>query len=284
MSRIQVARDRRASFGGLTRYPIAEDTLPSELTCSSKTMKRKLLLVTVCLLILQAGCWRKKSTANTNSVVGSTLTPSAEEKRSQARLYLETGKQAYRDDQDSKAAEAFEQALKLDPDLAEAHFRLGLALDVLKKEKEAEESYRRAVESYKKYFANEENEQDAEGHYNLGQTYAGLHLYSEAVREYRQATRFKPDDADIYYDLGMALTRLAHYDEAVAAFSKSVEIDPENYRAEDALADAREGVNRIRAGKKHQEELLKKQKEEELEKQQETGATPATPEKKPTKP
>ena len=36
----------------------------------------------------------------------------------------------------------------------------------------------------------------------MGQAYAGLHLYSEAVREYRQATRLKDDDADMFYDLG----------------------------------------------------------------------------------
>ena len=69
----------------------------------------------------------------------------------------------------------------------------------------------------------------------MGQAYAGLHLYSEAVREYRQATRLKDDDSDMFYDLGTALTKLAQYDEAAAAFSKSLEIDPENYRAEDAL-------------------------------------------------
>jgi tetratricopeptide (TPR) repeat protein len=57
---------------------------------------------------------------------------------------------------------------------------------------------------------------------------------------------------------------LAQYDEAAAAFSKSLEIDPENYRAQDALEEAREGVQRIKAGKKHQEDLLKKQKEDEL--------------------
>jgi tetratricopeptide (TPR) repeat protein len=68
----------------------------------------------------------------------------------------------------------------------------------------------------------------------------------------------------MFYDLGTALTKLAQYDEAAAAFSKSLEIDPENYRAEDALAEAREGVQRIKAGRKHQEDLLKKQKEEEL--------------------
>ena len=37
-------------------------------------------------------------------------------------------------------------------------------------------------------------DKDAEAHYNLGQAYAGLKLYSEAIREYRQATRLKSDD------------------------------------------------------------------------------------------
>jgi len=112
----------------------------------------------------------------------------------------------------------------------------------------------------------------------LGQTYAGLHLYNEAVKEYRQDTRLKSDDADMYYDLGTALTKLAQYDEAVAAFTKSLESDPENYRAQDALEEAREGLKRIRAGKKHQEDLLKKQKGEEAKKDEggtESNTSPA---------
>lgn len=187
---------------------------------------------------------------------------------------MEQGKAFYRKDNDEKALEAFKQALNINPELAEAHFRIGLTYDALGKEQEAEDSYKKAIATYKKYFSIEENQKDAEAHYNLAQTYVGLHLYNEAVREYRQATKLKEDDADIYYDLGMALTRLAQYDEAVAAFEKSLEIDPENFRAEDGLNEAQEGVKRIRAGKKHQEELLKKHREEELKKQQEGTASP----------
>ena len=44
--------------------------------------------------------------------------------------------------------------------------------------------------------------------------------------------------------------RLAQYDEASKdSFAKSLELDPENYRAEDELAEAREGVQRVRTGK-----------------------------------
>ena len=233
-------------------------------------MKPLLIIVIVIFLpaCAQVSCSRKKA-ANTNasvSVVEGERT--AEQNRTRARAFLEEGKEFYRTDQDEKAVESFKEAIKSDPELAEAHFRLGLAYDAVGQQQEAEDSYKKAIERYKKYL--EENSKDAEGHYNMGQAYAGLHLYTEAVREYRQATRLKEDDADMFYDLGTALSKLAQYDEAVAAFSKSLEIDPNNYRAEDALEEAREGVQRIKAGKKHQEDLLKKQKEEEL-KNGETG-------------
>jgi tetratricopeptide (TPR) repeat protein len=226
-------------------------------------MKRPFLIALIVIFSApfgQVACSRKKA-IDANTSASAETAKTTEGDRSQARVYLDQGKELYRTDQDEKAAEAFKQAIKLDPELAESHFRLGLAYDAVGNEKEAEDEYKKAIEKYKKYL--EANNKDAEAHYNMGQAYAGLHLYSEAVREYRQATHLKNDDADMYYELGTALMKLAQYDEAAAAFSKSLEIDPENYRAEDALAEAREGVQRIKAGKKHQEDLLKKQKDEE---------------------
>jgi len=194
------------------------------------------------------------------------------EDRTRAREQLEKGKELYRNDNDVEAVLAFQEAVRLDPDLAQAHFRLGLGYASLGKREEAESEYKKAIAAYKKYL--EEHRDDAEAHYDLGQTYAGLGQYSEAIREYREATKIKEDDPDIYYDLGVAHTKLAQYDAAAAAFSKSLEIDPENYRAQDGLDEANEGIQRIRAGKKHQEDLLKKQKEEELKK----AAASPTPE------
>lgn len=232
-------------------------------------MKLGLLIVISLLLFGQAACWRK-STSDANTNTASAGTEGAARDRSEATLHLERGKELYHDDLDEKALEAFKQALQIDPEFAEAHFRLGLTHDALGQSQEAQESYKTAIEKYKKQLA--KNDDDAEAHYNLGQAYAGRSLYSEAVTEYRKATKLKSDDTDIYYDLGEALSKLARYDEAVAAFSKALEIDPENYRAEDSLEEAREGVKRIRAGKKHQETLLKRKKEEELKKEDNTNS------------
>jgi len=239
-------------------------------------MKSRILTLIVCLLLSVTAC-RKGAQTNVDgsSGAGTGTTPSTGDV-GQARTLLERGNEFYRSDQDAQAAEAFQQALKLNPDLAEAYFRLGLAYEALNKQEEADAEYKKAITSFKKHL--EENGEDPEAHYMLGQTHARLHQYGEAVREYRQAAKLKNDDADIYYDLGEALARLAQYDEAVGAFNKSLEIDPDNYRAEDALEEAQEGAKRIRMGKKHQADLLKKQKEEELKKAGET-ASPSVPSK-----
>jgi tetratricopeptide (TPR) repeat protein len=239
-------------------------------------MKSRVLILILCFLLSSVACRRGTQTNVNESGSAAAGTTASNGDASQARTLIARGKELYRSDQDSEAAEAFNQALKLDPDLAEAYFRLGLAYEALNKQEEADAEYKKAIASFKKYF--ETNPDDAEAHYMLGQTYAGLRQYSEAVREYRQAVKLKKDDADIYYDLGEALAKLAQYDEAVTAFTKSLEIDPDNYRAEDALEEAREGAKRIKVGKKHQADLMKKQKEEELKKAGET-VSPTAPSK-----
>jgi tetratricopeptide (TPR) repeat protein len=241
-------------------------------------MRLILLICAVCLLALAFGCKRSGQQSANNSTGPATVSNDLAANRGQAKELLEKGKELYRNDQDDEAVEAFQAAIKLDPDLAEAHFRLGLGYEALGKTEEAEAEYKQAVASFKKYL--EDNENDSEAHYNFGQTYAGLGQYSDAIREYRQATRLKEDDPDIYYDLGLAHTKLAQYDAAAAAFKKSLEIDPNYYRAQDALDEAKEGIKRIRTGRKHQEDLLKKKKEEEAKKAAEGGAAPA-PTKKP---
>jgi len=240
---------------------------------ANRPMKNAPIILVLSVLVIVSGCNRARNSSSNSSNQGSTSANGVTADPAQARSFLEKGKLLYRQDQDAEAADAFKQAIEHDPTLAEAHFRLGLAYEALNKADEAEGEYKKAVESYKKYFGNEENEKDGEAHYNLGQTYAALHQYSEAIREFKQATKIRSDDADIYYDLGMAHTKLAQYSEAANAFSKSLEIDPENYRAQDALDEAREGIKRIQAGKKHQEDLLKKGKEEELKKAGEGSPT-----------
>jgi tetratricopeptide (TPR) repeat protein len=227
-------------------------------------MTRILIICVLGVGLSLTACNRNRQQAVNKASESSANAAGSDGHHAEAKALVEKGKNLYQDDQDRQALEAFQQAVQLDPNLPEAHFRLALAYEAVQKDQEAEAEYKKAVESYKKYL--EENPKDAEARYDLGQVYAGLHQYSDAARELKQATKIKSDDPSIYYDLGTALMKLAQYDEAASAFSKSLEIDPENYRAEDALEEAREGVKRVKAGRKHQENLLKKQKEDELKK------------------
>src|SRR5215203_1214709 len=135
-------------------------------------MRLILLICAVCLVVFAFGCNRSGQQSTNNSAGIAEVSNNLAGDRTRARDLLEKGKELYRNDQDAEAVLAFLEAVRLDPDLAEAHFRLGLGYESLGKREEAESQYKKAVEVYKKYL--EDNRDDAEAHYNLGQTYAGL--------------------------------------------------------------------------------------------------------------
>jgi len=225
---------------------------------------RKLFVVTAALFLTLGICACRRGAnknANANGGTSPGIEADPERARREARSLVDQGKEFYKNDQDEQAAEAFQQAIRLQPDLAEAHLRLGMAYGALERKPEADESYKQAIELYKKLI--QSNAKDAESFFNLGEAHSFLHQNEEAARNYRQATHLKPDDEEAFYQLGMSETRLAHYPEASAAFQKALELDPDDYRATDALETAREGTQRIKEGKKHAEEMLKKQQENE---------------------
>ena len=228
----------------------------------SKT--RNLLVITAGLLLLAGVCACRRGAnknANANSAGSSSTALDPELAKRQAQSLVDQGKELYKNDQDGQAAEVLKQAIGQDPNNAEAHLRLGMAYAALERKPEADESYKKAIELYKKRV--QSDPKDAEAYFNLGEAHSFLHQDEEGARAYRQATHLKPDDEEAFYQLGMSETRLAHYPEATAAFKKALELDPDDYRATDAIENAQEGANRIKEGKKHAEEMLKKQQANE---------------------
>src|SRR5215510_5413630 len=103
---------------------IEVDTFCFNALSPTEQMRLIIFAVVLCLLVASA-CTRKSRQSNTRtdgSVQGIQSDPSG-----QARNYLDQGKALYRTDEDKRALDAFQEALKLDPELAEAHFRSGLA-------------------------------------------------------------------------------------------------------------------------------------------------------------
>ena len=221
---------------------------------------RKLLVVTAGVFLVVGVCACRRGAnknANANGGSSSANTTDPEQAKREAQTLVDQGKELYKNDQDEQAATVLKQAIAEDPNNAEGHLRLGMAYAALERKPEADESYKKAIELYKKL--TQSDSKDADAFFNLGEAYSFLHRDEEAARAYRQATKLKDDDEEAFYQLGMVETRLAHYPEATAAFEKALEIDPDDYRASDAIENAKEGTQRIKEGKKHAEEMLKKQ-------------------------
>ena len=122
-------------------------------------MRSILLICAVWLVVFAIGCKRSGQQSTNNSAGSPQVSNGLAEDRNRARDLLEKGKGLYRNDQDEEAVAAFREALRLDPDLPEARFRLALGYESLGKPEDAEPEYKKAIEAYKKYF--EQNRDDA---------------------------------------------------------------------------------------------------------------------------
>src|ERR1043165_3770056 len=218
-----------------------------------------LALIAALLLVFSATGCRKRSPNNNGNSNSSTTAADSEQAKRNAQTLVDQAKELYKNDEEERAAQVLEQAIKLDPNNAEAHLRLGMSYAALDRKPESDDEYKKAIELFKKKV--ESDSKDATSFFYLGEAYNFLHRDEDAARNYRQATQLNEKDEEAWYQLGMSLVKLARYTEAVNAFQKALELDANDYRATDGLQEAQDGAQRIREGKKHNEDLLKKQQE-----------------------
>ena len=83
----------------------------------------------------------------------------------------------------SEAINHFKQALRIDPDYAEAYNNMGNALFLTGRTSEAIAQYKQALQSYPDY---------ANAHNNLGNALVQMGRISEAIGHYKQALRMNP--------------------------------------------------------------------------------------------
>ncbi|MFI5371254.1 MAG: tetratricopeptide repeat protein [Candidatus Eisenbacteria bacterium] len=105
-----------------------------------------------------------------------------------------------------RARDAYERAIDLDPDMADAHVNLGRQLHLAGERGRAEPHYREAVRL---------DPDDPTPHFNLGVLFEESGRRDEAVHAYRQAILRDPDFADAHCNLGLLLESLGRRQEAV---------------------------------------------------------------------
>jgi len=109
-----------------------------------------------------------------------------------------------------ESREAYQRALELDPNLAEAHVNLGRQLHMAGERGRAEPHYREAVRL---------DPDDPTPHFNLGVLLEESGRRDEAVLAYRQAILRDPDFADAHCNLGLLLDSVGRRQDAMRHLS-----------------------------------------------------------------
>ncbi len=193
-----------------------------------------------------------------------------------AETALAEGNKFLDNSENDKAIDAYKQAVKLDPELADAHFRLGVALALVEKEEQttatpdeeetpekakpkkkkgkndetektpSQKSFQNAVTAYEKII--KKDKENDQAFFNLGRAYNKLDEDKDALKALQTAVKLKPDDGDYQTELGEIYIKLAQYDEAIRALKKAIDIDENNLIAEDLLEQAQAGKKRVDFG------------------------------------
>lgn len=192
---------------------------------------------------------------------------------------LAAGNKYLDENKTENAISALQQATKLNPDLADAHFQLGIAYSLKEKEDatlqkvdetatptpapkksskgkkdepqlltNSDKAFDNAAKAYAKIV--KKNPKDDAAFYNLGRAYNKINKDVESEKALRQAVKLKPEDMEYQTELGKILNKLARYDESVPILKKVVQADESNVQAVDALEKAEAGLKRTNFGVK----------------------------------
>jgi tetratricopeptide (TPR) repeat protein len=117
------------------------------------------------------------------------------------------------------AAQAYQQAIKLQPDNAKAHAGLGFAYGAMGR-------YPQAVEAFQQAIRLQPNVPFAYG--GLGTAYHMLQRYQESKESYQNAIRLKSDFAEAHYGLARTYLMLGDRDGAMKEYNLLKTLDPKS--------------------------------------------------------
>lgn len=149
-----------------------------------------------------------------------------------------------------RAVESYRAALALNPNIAPAHFQIGLI------SKRARRNYDTALPRFLK--AVELDSTEVEYAYQLADTYHDLERFPEAKKYFEMAVSLDPDHAYAHYGLGEILeSHLELLDEGFSEYERAISIFPRDADLRFLVGQAYAGHGRKREAKRHLEEFLR---------------------------
>jgi tetratricopeptide (TPR) repeat protein len=97
----------------------------------------------------------------------------------------------------------------------------------------------------------------AEWHWDMGTMLVQQGKVQEAIEQYEQALRLKPDFAEVHDDLASALVQTGKIKDAIAHFEQALQIKPDSIEAHNNLGIALMGQGRLREAMEQYEQALR---------------------------
>ncbi len=213
------------------------------------------MFLTICFLFLSN--FAPRAIAAPDQAGQSDVATSTTRQRANARTFFYQGQNSFQLKRYDEALLFFQQAAKLDPELAEAHFSIGAVFYAQFKYKSASESFAEAIRLRPNwmpaYFLKAEVDigrsqsqqaketalkaiqaqpNSAEAHYWLGKSIGSS---QEALQHYEQAIRLNPRYAPAHSQKGLVYNLQGRDQEAVASYQRAIELDPQYVEAHDYL-------------------------------------------------
>jgi tetratricopeptide (TPR) repeat protein len=135
----------------------------------------------------------------------------------------------------SLALRAYDMAIQVNAENAEAYFHKGNVLDDMKEYGKALEAYDIAIKYKEKY---------PDALINKGITLGRLSRYTEANQTLDKAIELAPKDAQAYYNKALASCGLGKYEDALTACDKAISINPDYDNAKRRRKDILEKLHR----------------------------------------
>ena len=143
-----------------------------------------------------------------------------------AEVWNNEGIALYRLGNYSGSIEAYDEAIRLDPQYGDAWENKGFALDANGKYDEASKAYDEAIKAYIEQISLDPNNYDAWNKKGIALDAEGE--YDNATQSYDKAIRLRSNIADFWNNKGFALAALGKNDEAIKAYDEAIWLEP-NY-------------------------------------------------------
>jgi tetratricopeptide (TPR) repeat protein len=146
-----------------------------------------------------------------------------QEVKEDAMSYYNKGLAYYDVENHEQAIACYQKAVSLDPNFAEAYYKMGRAYSF------GIGSHEQVISCYQKVVSIDPNH--AQAYSYMGDAYSSLENYEQAIGCYQKAVSIDPNFTDAYCDMGFAYEDLNDYKQAISCFEQVLRIDPNNEMA-----------------------------------------------------